>query len=293
MTTGELPFTPVEKRKLTPEEFRREYMILKKPIVLTGAMEQWPASKWSIDHMGARFGDDVLPIRHFEEDSQWVAHQMSEQRLSEFLSTVMSVPWTKGGRAPLIDSSLFFQLDPELRDEIPVWSYFDNWITRLSPEFRAQHEYLSHGFVLIGPAGAVYNLHYDFWSAHACIAHFEGTKRVVLYPPDQRRSLYNGRVDVDNPDLTKFPDFKNAKGRMEVILEPGDIAFVPSRWWHQVSYLTPCLSFNSFMVNTENVDDYLGDLNVYQEMVEDPAEKLVINELIQTMRAFKESPSAT
>jgi hypothetical protein len=292
MTAGIFAFTPVDKVRLTPEEFRKEYMIPKRPVVLTGVMEQWPGLNWSIDYLGRRFGDDTLPVRQFEEDSQWGAHRVSEQKLSDFLSTVMSAPWKGTGRAPLIDSSAFFERYPELREDVPLWSYFDNWIARLPPELRARHENLSHGWILIGPERAVYNLHYDYWSAHACIVQFEGRKRVVLYPPDQRAPLYSGRVDVDNPDLAKFPEFPYAQGRMEAILEPGDIAFVPSRWWHQVGYLTPCLSLNSFIVNTSNVEDYLADLELYREMVES-VEAGVISDLIEHIREFKETPPST
>ncbi|MEU6670731.1 cupin-like domain-containing protein [Streptomyces sp. NPDC046727] len=288
MTTENFAFTPVDRRRLTPDEFRQEYLVPKKPVVLTGVMDEWPAAKWSIDHLGRRFGDEVVPVRHFEENSRWDAHRMGELRLGDFLGTVMSAPWTRGGRAPLIDSNVFFDRHPELREDVPLWSYFDNWIARLPAEMRARHENLAHGWVLLGPERAVYNLHYDYWSAHACIAHFEGRKRVVLYPPDQREAVYHGRVDVDRPDLAKFPEFAHAQGRMEAILEPGDIAFVPSRWWHQVRYLTPCLSLNSFIVNDVNIEEYLSDLELYRDMAESP-EAGVIGELIAHMREFTAS----
>merc|ERR1719171_3281927 len=51
-------------------------------------------------------------------------------------------------------------------------------------------------------------------------------------------SAYNTAVDVHHPDLAAFPEFKKAEG-FEVTLEPGDLLFFPSMWWHAVENLEP------------------------------------------------------
>ncbi len=65
-----------------------------------------------------------------------------------------------------------------------------------------------------------------------------GRKRVVLFSPQEALNLYlNGDksevVDIDNPDLTKYPKFKNAV-KHECYLEPGDSLFIPALWFHNV-----------------------------------------------------------
>jgi hypothetical protein len=43
-------------------------------------------------------------------------------------------------------------------------------------------------------------------------------------------------IDVDNPDLTKYPLYINAQ-RFEAELHPGDIVFIPALWLHNVVYI--------------------------------------------------------
>jgi hypothetical protein len=76
----------------------------------------------------------------------------------------------------------------------------------------------------------------------------EGRKRWVFYSPSQTpflypygqmlNSAYNTAVDVHHPDMASFPEFKKAEG-YEVTLEPGDVLFFPSMWWHAVENLDP------------------------------------------------------
>ena len=50
-------------------------------------------------------------------------------------------------------------------------------------------------------------------------------------------------VDVESPDLEKYPDFAKATP-MDVILGPGDFIYIPSRTWHYVRSLTVSCSLN-------------------------------------------------
>lgn len=54
------------------------------------------------------------------------------------------------------------------------------------------------------------------------------------------------KVDFDNPDLTKFPKFKEARG-YEVIVGPEDVLYIPMYWFHHVESLKhggPTVSIN-------------------------------------------------
>lgn len=45
--------------------------------------------------------------------------------------------------------------------------------------------------------------------------------------------LFFWKVDFDNPDLNSFPRFNEIRG-MEVALEPGEVLYIPSFWWHYI-----------------------------------------------------------
>jgi hypothetical protein len=80
-----------------------------------------------------------------------------------------------------------------------------------------------------------------------------GRKRFFLYPPAYTPWLYSyplrsalpnySRFDPEAPDYDRFPLSRDVQP-LEVILEPGDAMYLPSRWWHQVRSLDVSVSFN-------------------------------------------------
>lgn len=62
----------------------------------------------------------------------------------------------------------------------------------------------------------------------------------VCVSPPSPPHLYL-QVEVENPDLGRFPDFAKAP-YLECVLRPGDVLFLPARHWHYVRSLE--LSFS-------------------------------------------------
>jgi Cupin-like domain len=90
--------------------------------------------------------------------------------------------------------------------------------------------------------------HYDVSSNIACVV--AGRRRFTLFPPEQLANLYIGpldhtlagppvsMVDLDAPDLDRFPRFAEAwASARSAELGPGDALFIPSLWWHHVRAL--------------------------------------------------------
>ena len=50
-------------------------------------------------------------------------------------------------------------------------------------------------------------------------------------------------VNVEHPDFKKHPKFAEAK-QLECILAPGDMLFIPAKFWHYVRSLSPAISVN-------------------------------------------------
>ena len=99
---------------------------------------------------------------------------------------------------------------------------------------------------------AVTPTHFDLYDNLVCMV--AGTKRFVLFPPEQTKNLYIGPLehtvsgvpasmaDIDRPDFARFPRLREALAERQVAeLVPGDVLFVPYMWWHQV---TSYASFN-------------------------------------------------
>lgn len=90
--------------------------------------------------------------------------------------------------------------------------------------------------------------HYDINDNLLCGV--RGRKRLVLFHPEEVRHLYaDGTaslvLDVDQPDLLRFPKFAKAMAWTGV-LEEGDVLFIPAMWWHNTRTLTPCYGINVF-----------------------------------------------
>ena len=112
---------------------------------------------------------------------------------------------------------------------------------------------------MIGPKNAQIGLHYDFLETHAYLAQIVGRKRCVLFSPDDSAALYDGAVNPDEPEFERFPLFRNATA-YECILEPGELLFIPYRWWHHVVALDNSITVNYNFFNRVNFGAFLTSL---------------------------------
>lgn len=100
----------------------------------------------------------------------------------------------------------------------------------------------------VGPGGHTEPLHFD--SHDGTLVQLFGTKRVSLFPPSATRGLYpfeafgNGlapwisKVYIDNPDFSTFPHLASSLSqRIDLDLREGEVLFIPSGWWHEVTAL--------------------------------------------------------
>ena len=87
--------------------------------------------------------------------------------------------------------------------------------------------------------------HFDVAENIACVV--AGSRRFILFPPDQTANIYPGPMDVTpagvpismvamgDGELERFPRYREALDAALVAdLEPGDAIYVPYLWWHGV-----------------------------------------------------------
>jgi ribosomal protein L16 Arg81 hydroxylase len=84
-----------------------------------------------------------------------------------------------------------------------------------------------------------------------------GRKRIRLISSHSLHLVYNyesffSEVDCENPDFDKFPLFERAE-ILDVVLQPGDVLFIPVGWWHHIRSLEISIniSFTNFVFNND------------------------------------------
>ena len=92
---------------------------------------------------------------------------------------------------------------------------------------------------MCGSHGSESPCHHDPF--HNLLCQVFGSKRVVLFPPDESDNLYpasspqrnTSMVDINEPNHVEHPDFTKAQKRgVEALLLPGDALYIPLGYWH-------------------------------------------------------------
>ena len=113
--------------------------------------------------------------------------------------------------------------------------------------------------ILVAPKGFIGLFHEH---GTALLSEFYGKKMVLLLPPHTNRELvgkFNETVDgIVRAIYKRYKDhdvlFDADSGNdnyfpfQQVILEPGDLLYIPSGWYHSVYYLTPCIGATQFIL---------------------------------------------
>jgi len=236
---GKIEYRQVDRRsELSLREFNREYRNRGKPVVLLNAFEQWRArSAWTFDFFKTRYGKTEVRVYHYQGD-RYEPDKVKQMSLSDYIDGILSNEW---GSFPyyIRDNWALLYEHPELSTDYQLPEYFFDWYSIL-PRFLR----LPYPRIFIGPKGAVTPLHQDIWGTHAWLAQLVGSKRWLLYSPDQRNLMYDFQVQPENPDFGRFPLFRQARP-LECIVGPGEMVFVPSGWIHYVVSLDPTISLSS------------------------------------------------
>ena len=231
----------VEKRRaVSSDEFIERYVRGCRPLVLQGIADDWPAmSRWSPSDLKARFGQLDVEIQvERSADPNFEQNKLDHRRrvrLSEFVDQVI------GGGAT---NDYYLTANNEILRQ-PGFAPLLQDIGSLPP-FCNRSELAAKSSFWFGPAGTITPLHHDtIMLLHTQVV---GRKRWRFISPLQTPHLYNysgvfSPIDIDHPDLHRYPRFRQARV-LEVVVEPGETVFLPLGWWHQVTALDTSLSFS-------------------------------------------------
>jgi len=200
------------------------------PFLMAGAASRWPLCALTPEALRAQYSH--LPVRARVGD--YINTAFAPDRAMQDMSMLEYLELVAAGTHDL--PPYLGNLELRELNRLCHWpTYFDKMGP---PRF------------WLGPAGTVTPLHCDY--DDNIFAQIWGTKRIFLAPPHHDEFLYPNEAnailfgspfDPEAPDYEKFPLARQA-ATVEVIVNPGDMLYVPAGWYHQVRALTFSLSSN-------------------------------------------------
>jgi hypothetical protein len=237
------PVSSVERRSnLSYEEFVRDYASVGKPVIITDAMKDWKAmSKWTTDFFRSEYGSTSFLVTDVRTQTP------VDMTVAEYLDRMSA------GNCEnfLYMRSLRIALNPKLYKDYKIPIYFPDWLQRLPQKLLIKYR-LDLYDLYIGAKDTSIGIHYDTLDAPAWVSLINGRKKIVLFTPDftpdPKDIVSYGKDETFNGDVEKFPLYAQANP-VEVTLEPGEIIYIPPKWWHLVKNLENSISLNANMIN--------------------------------------------
>jgi len=280
---------------VSPATFEADYLSgAGTPVIVTDAIDGWQAkTTWTFEFFGSRYGSQTILVEadtpggrvyrvmtladyidYVQNRTERLPGLWADAKTGLPLTAPLDVERT---RLYLAGKWNAFMAYPELLDDIEPTPYFvDDWVPLFPQEFLRllQTTNIRPYWILLGPKGSVTRLHRDFLHTHAYLAQLVGRKRCVLFSPDDSAFLYDGHVDPAAPDFDRFPLFERATP-FECVIEPGEMLFLPSDWWHCVVGLDSSITVSYNFFNRSNFGDYFVDF---------------MKALPSTLRSFDKTP---
>ena len=217
--------------------FESDFVHASRPVILQGAIADWPAmTKWSLEFFTREFGDRELPIVREKNGSHYSAGSglhYERIRFGDYCDLLAD-----GNPHDLYLTVRVHEVVPELFADIR------------QPAYTAAAHWARSRFWMGGP-GSKGPLHRDL--PENLYAQISGRKRFFLLERRLTRMVHRhsfrsgvpnySPVDAEDPDLARFPRFRGAP-LLYADLEPGDLLYIPSMWWHQARSLTTSFAVN-------------------------------------------------
>jgi lysine-specific demethylase 8 len=218
-------------------EFRSRFQVPAVPVVLTGMMEGWPASeRWSPASFRERYGDRRVPVIPTRDGAAVFSPKSgvayTRMRIDEFVDSVAA-----GDRSNYMVFRVEQEL-PSLLDDVRP------------PRFWAQALWRRCRF-WFAPPDIGGPLHRDL--PDNLYAQVSGRKRWTLLDRRESRNVYSyppwsgtpnySKASGERPDYARFPRLRQLT-RWTAELSPGEMLYIPRRWWHEARSLDVSISMN-------------------------------------------------
>jgi len=237
-TTGTCPKLSVKDPNSMSEFFKR-HVFQETPCVIEDAIDDWPALKlWNWDYLKSKIGNESVLINYANKTSPYFGPTFTKSKRMNFTEFARRIQDENDPYAYYFNQQynetggggVYDFLTQHLKNDffIPKWwlDYYSAYQTNL---------WLGRGIIRSAP-------HYD--GSENFLVQVKGSKIFKVYPPSQSEYLYPNtdpkkpphfsKIDVDAVDTETYPKFLLAKPTV-CVASPGQILFVPPRWWHAVN----------------------------------------------------------
>jgi Cupin-like domain len=221
----------VNAADLSAAEFCEQFEIPGVPVVVTGLVDKWEASKpgiWTREDFAERFGEMDFVAGGFE---------FNMRRYLEYGDATVG----KCDQPLYLFDKNFATKAPALAAEYDVPDYFsDDLFQHMGPGDSARPAYR---WLIIGPRNSGSSFHKDPNGTSAWNACVRGSKRWVLFPPSTPPPGVHPSTDeceVTAPVsvlewyLSYYEAARATDMGLECTVKAGEIMFVPAGWWHAV-----------------------------------------------------------
>lgn len=233
------------------EVFIRDIYPQRRPAVLRGVPLGRCVDRWTVEYLGSKGGHKEVKIHVSTQPQMDFLLKNFVYRTLPFNEFVKRASETKHADFFLCEDESYYlrSLGDDVRKEPANLSkQFPDLAEDFHlPAFFDADQFFSSVFRISSCALQLWT-HYDVMDN--LLAQVTGRKRVVLYSPQDALHLYlsgdkSEVLDIDAPDLKRFPDFVKAK-RHECVLESGDLLFIPALWFHNTLALHFGVGVNVF-----------------------------------------------
>lgn len=218
-----------------------------RPFIIEGVAKNWDAcNKWTNDYLIKHCGDNIVTVFFFKQDFleshknfayESAFELVNDMTYKEFLDKANN----SEDRMVCYLNTGFEECFPEIIEDVNYPEYFKS-----KPNVILWHGFSNKSF------SSTSTLHFD--KIHNIFVQIRGKKRIVLFPPSDYLSFYpplesgqgighNSKVNPDDINLESFPNFP-WKEKIEVVLQPGEILYIPPFWWHHVTAIDENISLS-------------------------------------------------
>ena len=246
-----------------------------RPFILTDGTAGWPArTKWTLDFFADRYGSQpgVAPLEFGVRPPSGKATLLRafikhlDDPYADLPGIWVGAERDTGGSAQSAGWSFVwesFKHDPALFDDVsPFPDVVPNMTANLPRDvLNALEKVHQRDFysVYISRRNTITPIHRDRHNLFACLVQLQGSKKVVLFAPDEGGKASPAGFDPEAPDFERYPAMRG-RAYYSDVLHPQDMLIIPPNWLHYTRSKDHSITLSHNFFNQVNLGDYLRSL---------------------------------